>query len=281
MSDDNALRNREHFEPDLHEFRLLSLCSEHLDTIDDLFARCSEKTELAGRMPVLAALLLGVQRTGDATVSLLRSGYTNEAFMLGRALLERVTTLCYLLTCPPDGVQRYAAYGRQKALRMRDRRVRAGSIEYRMKFLGGSSDSPEDQELLAMFTGPKGGEKTRWTELSLTKMIGEIHRVSGAGKMLLITHLALYERGSEALHGTFYGLLVDTPYWEPPLAGSATQEIRQQVGANLGLVAMVISAIVHDLHRHASSIVRAGDLLELSRGLHKSIRETQRRTKGR
>jgi hypothetical protein len=68
---------------------------------------------------------------------------------------------------------------------------------------------PELQKDLAMFTWPKGREKTSWTELSVSERIEVVHRKHGpraSGGLEFALH-AMYRHGSEIAHGSLFGAL--------------------------------------------------------------------------
>lgn len=233
--------------------------------VRELGDRCGVEPKLEERLPVLWALLLGTISTAEALIELLKSGFVNESFMLIRALLERAINFSYLLIAPHEEFELYVAYGRQKALRMLDRSVNVGSMGYRVAYTGPLADKPEYRELIAMFTGPRGGERTRWSEVSLPDRLVAVHNHSGTGELSLLTYLFMYERASEALHGTFYGLLVDSGFWEPRPAGGKGEDSETAQRGNMATLAAAISVVVHDLLRHSASILAVDDLVEKSR----------------
>src|SRR5690606_28566390 len=116
--------------------------------------------------------------------------------------------------------------------------------------------------LLEMFTGSKGGEIKRWTSKTLADMIGEVSEHSGAGRLTALTYLAFYERASEALHGTLYGVLVDSGFWDPRADGEYTSDAHASLHDVSNVILVGVAALLADLFSHANSLLPVSDLIE-------------------
>lgn len=257
----------------------LKCCREIIGLTDRLYEQLLQEPRLDERLASLVPLLLGVKETGESVLTLLEAGFINQAFMLMRPLLEKATVFSFLTFCSDEEYGNYVAYGRQKALRMLDRQVQADELRFGLKYSGADEvkDKPEYSRLLEKFTGAKGGERTRWSNKSLTDMVGEISAYSSAGQLTAITHLAFYERASEALHGTLYGLLVHTGYWDPRPGNDPTWGTNDALHESFNVVVVGVAALLADLFLHAKSVLPASELVDQCEALRATISIKQSR----
>lgn len=133
-------------------------------------------------------------------------GRTNQAYIIARALLERVTNFCFLQLCTDPEFSDYLDYTLNKAGRSLDRSIAAGGeLRARIALRGGSFQlPPEVAAAVAKFTSERGREKTRWTSVSLPDRAAVVEAKLG-GTGLFMSLLTIYADASEALHGTLYG----------------------------------------------------------------------------
>ncbi|MFM0161346.1 DUF5677 domain-containing protein [Paraburkholderia sediminicola] len=130
----------------------------------------------------------------------------NQAYVLSRALLERITNFCFLQLCTDGEFRDYVDYSLNKAGRRVDRSIEVdGQVRVRVALKDGSFElPPEVQAAVAKFTSERGREKTRWTNVSLQERAGVIEaKLPNSG--LFVSLLTIYADASEALHGTLYG----------------------------------------------------------------------------
>ena len=131
---------------------------------------------------------------------------TNQAYIIARALLERVTNFCFLQLCTDAEYNDYLDYTLNKAGRSLDRSIEAGGeLKARIALRDGSFElPPEIAAAVAKFTSERGREKTRWTNVSLPDRVAVIEaKLERTG--LFMSLLTIYADASEALHGTLYG----------------------------------------------------------------------------
>lgn len=130
----------------------------------------------------------------------------NQAYIISRALLERLTNLCFLQLCTEDEFKDYIDYSLNKAARRQDRTIEAnGKTVARISLKEGNFEiPPELTAAVAKFTSERGREKTRWTTVSLPDRVAVIEAKLG-GTGLFMSLLTIYSDASEALHGTLYG----------------------------------------------------------------------------
>jgi hypothetical protein len=130
----------------------------------------------------------------------------NQAYIISRALLERLTNFCFLQLCQDTEFEDYLDYTLNKVGRRMDRSVEAsGQIKARISLKDGTVLlAPEIAAAVAKFTSERGREKTRWTTVSLPDRAAVVEAKLG-GTGLFISLLTIYADASEALHGTIYG----------------------------------------------------------------------------
>lgn len=144
---------------------------------------------------------------------------TNQAYVISRALIERVTNFCFLQLCTDAAFSDYLDYSLNKAGRSLDQSIEAnGQVKARLALNGGDFElPPEIRAAIAKFTSERGREKTRWTNVSLPERAAVIEAKLG-NTGLFMSLLAIYANASEALHGTIYGAVFHLGTYEakPP-----------------------------------------------------------------
>jgi hypothetical protein len=130
----------------------------------------------------------------------------NQAYIISRALLERLTNFCFLQLCTDAEFDNYIDYTLNKVGRRMDRNIEAnGKEKARIALQGGDFElPPEIAAAVAKFTSDRGREKTRWTTVSLPERVAVVEAKLG-GTGLFMSLLTIYADASEALHGTLYG----------------------------------------------------------------------------
>lgn len=150
---------------------------------------------------------------------LCENGRTNQAYIISRALIERVTNFCFLQLCTDATFSDYLDYSLNKAGRSLDQSIEAnGEVKARLALNGGDFDLPHEiRAAIAKFTSERGREKTRWTNVSLPERAAVIEAKLGSTG-LFMSLLAIYANASEALHGTIYGAVFHLGAYEakPP-----------------------------------------------------------------
>ena len=130
----------------------------------------------------------------------------NQAYIISRALLERITNYCFLQLCSDEDFKDYIDYSVNKCGRRVDRSVEAyGKVRARIALKEGTFVlPPEVVAAVAKFTSERGKEKTRWTNISLPERAAVVEvKLGNTG--LFVSLLTVYADASEALHGTLYG----------------------------------------------------------------------------
>ena len=171
---------------------------------------------------------------------LCENGRTNQAYIVSRALLERVTNFCFLQLCTDAEFSDYVDYSLNKAGRSFDRSIEVnGQVKARISLRGGDFTlPPEVCAAIAKFTSERGREKTRWTNVSLPDRAAVIEAKLG-NTGLFMSLLAIYADASEALHGTLYGAVFHLGAYEalPPHDQASLDQHRYQTLSALSLMA--------------------------------------------
>lgn len=165
---------------------------------------------------------------------------TNQAYIVSRALLERLTNFCFLQLCTDTEFSDYVDYSLNKAGRSLDRTIEAGGqIKARIALNGGDFElPPKISAAIAKFTSERGREKTRWTSVSLPDRAATIEAKLG-NTGLFMSLLTIYADASEALHGTLYGASFHLGTYEtsPPHDQASLDQHRYQTLSALYLMA--------------------------------------------
>ncbi|AVO56130.1 hypothetical protein C7A17_26445 [Ectopseudomonas mendocina] len=165
---------------------------------------------------------------------------TNQAYIVSRALLERLTNFCFLQLCTDAEFSDYVDYSLNKAGRSLDRSIEAGGqVKARIALNGGEFElPPEISAAIAKFTSERGREKTRWTNVSLPDRAAVIEAKLG-NTGLFMSLLTIYADASEALHGTLYGAVFHLGAYEtsPPHDQASLDQHRYRTLSALYLMA--------------------------------------------
>ncbi len=210
----------------------------------------SKSRKLTGRFDEMRVVLMSSVGVAIAITRLGTEDMLNESTMLTRALLERLINFCYLMVCEEDEYEKYKAHSLQKSYRKLDRQITAGEHSFRVKYTGEIDvDSiPELKKALSQFTGSRGGEKTRWTDVDLSErviLIGEKSDIDE--RKWLLALLSFYEDASEALHGTLYGSVFHTGFYEPGFNREDTEAIERNAQMKLTLLYWQMGDIIADV----------------------------------
>jgi len=232
-----------------------------------ILKEASKSRELTGRFDEMRVVLMSSVGVAIAIARLGTEDMLNESTMLTRALLERLINFCYLMVCEEDEYKKYKAHSLQKSYRKLDRQITAGKHSFRVKYTGEIDvDSiPELKKALAQFTGPKGGEKTRWTDVDLSErviLIGEKSNIDE--RKWLLSLLSFYEDASEALHGTLYGSVFHTGFYEPGFNRGDAEAIERNAQKKLTLLYWQMGDIIADVITFLGERSRLSDFVKKS-----------------
>ena len=193
--------------------------ANRLGKIISSFPLCEEDERYNLATPIVMAL----GRDIAAMNKLKTSGLGYQSLPLMRVVIERLITFYYLMSCDSEEMENYEAYSTQKTYRKFQTEIEINGKKYGRignqisvdKENTNSSISLEDfpeevQEAVKKFTGPKGRQKTRWSNKSLAQKLSVIDESGLLNISILMIALAeTYDDASEMLHGTIYGCTIE------------------------------------------------------------------------
>ena len=156
-------------------------------------------------------LCSGIKQTATSLLKVHFAGDADSCYVLGRTLVERVINFAFLTVCDQSHFADWVSYSRQKAVRLTDRTINAGTFGMRLSRNTeiDPSQTPGLEEDIAKYTGRSGRENTHWTKLSLSDRIGALEGKCAHANSLIYELMSamttLYELGAEAQHGTLLG----------------------------------------------------------------------------
>ena len=184
--------------------RLASLLDDQIRGLIslELAVRESSNARVAKLYPLFAAIIedaISIRLVGS-------DSKTNQAYILARALLERLINFCFLQIATEQEYKHYLDYTMNKVGRRLDRSIQVnGETRARIALNGGDFELPTElAEAVAKFTSERGREKTRWTEVSVPERAAVVDAKVGRTGLFMCL-LTIYSDASEALHGTLYG----------------------------------------------------------------------------
>ncbi|MBI3350812.1 MAG: hypothetical protein HY020_26895 [Burkholderiales bacterium] len=191
------------------------------DFLDSQIRRLVESVNAvnASELPRVARLLPLYSAIIEDAISiriLCENARINQAYIISRALLERMANFCFLQLCTNPEFSDYIDYSLNKAGRSLDRAIEAnGHVKARISLNGGDFELPSEiNAAIAKFTSERGREKTRWTSVSLPDRVAVIEAKLGSTG-LFMSLLTIYADASEALHGTLYGAAFHLGTYQP------------------------------------------------------------------
>lgn len=186
----------------------------------------------------------------------------NQAYIISRALLERLTNFCFLQLCTEAEFSDYVDYSLNKVGRRLDRNIEVnGKEKARIALQGGDFELPlEIAAAVAKFTSERGREKTRWTAVSLPDRAAVVEAKLG-GTGLFMSLLLIYADASEALHGTLYGAVFHLGAYDIGAVPHDQQSLDQHRYSTLSCLYLMAGGAIDTL----LSILCASDNLTYSR----------------
>lgn len=247
--------------------QLFGFYEDQLAVLGEIEQVCGSNEDLE-RISTLHPLLFALCDTAHAVLTLSLHQYLNETFMLARAFLECLINYCYLLVCDQSEYDRFIAHTRQKGFRALRRTVEGSGLRAELSFTGkvDASEIPGMQEALDLFTGKRGGEITRWTDVSLPERVGELAKRGGSGKPgpLMLALLAIYQDASEALHGTLYGSVFHCGVFQPGSVPASPESLKQTINQEFSMILLLLGIAIDTLVAVVSVLLPVQTLLERS-----------------
>lgn len=184
-----------------------------------LFEACLELIKECNEKKIKELLPLIYCATFDSRTILGTSSYSyiNGAYIMARAMMERIINFCYLQIAPQSEYDNFIAYSKQKEIRVLDYEASYENWKVSLKHSGVDAlkSIPEYKEALDKFSNSKGKEKTRWTKISVIERASIIDNYIDNKPFMLLPIAAFYTTASEALHGTLFGASFQDALHEP------------------------------------------------------------------
>lgn len=226
--------------------RLAQLLDEQVRALIALSpaVRDSSNARIAKLYPLYLAIIedaISIRLVGD-------DSRTNQAYILARALLERMINFCFLQLSTEQEYRSYLDYTLNKAGRRLDRTIQAnGEVRARITLNGGEFELPAKlADAVAKFTSERGREMTRWTTVSLPERAAVVDaKVGKTG--LFMSLLMIYSDASEALHGTLYGAVFHLGAYDPAPAPQDEASLRSHCCQTLSMLYLFSAGALNDL----------------------------------
>lgn len=207
---------------------------------------------LDDRWRAVVTLTYAMLDTGNGILAVARDTTSSSGItMLGRALLEQSVNLAYLCVCDAAEHDNYAAHSLAKAYAEMDRSIGGPTSGIRVARRGRPEphDLPADvQAAVSRFSG-RNGKVRDWTNRTVPQRIELIAERTAAvvGRRFTLAYAVLYGAGSEALHGTMFGVIHGLSHdpWAQQLSNSEVPAVRleKETSALIHLVSTVASLV--------------------------------------
>ena len=221
------------------------------DLLQELYKYQFDKLEAEPneRVDSLYLLLFSMHDTAEAVGILIANQKINEAYMMARALLERIINYIFLLYCDEEDYKKYLSYTKQKSYRNLKKNVKAGKLIAELKWTGKLTleNDPDLQKAINLFTSKRGKTITRWRGKSLPEMLNVLSQETDIDiKPLMLGLLAIYDDASEALHGTLYGTIFQIGLFTRGDIGTKSQ-IVSSVHGQLSMLLLALGTCIDSL----------------------------------
>jgi len=221
------------------------------DLLQELYKYQFDKLEAEPneRVDSLYLLLFSMHDTAEAVGILIANQKINEAYMMARALLERIINYIFLLYCDEEDYKKYLSYTKQKSYRNLKKNVKAGKLLAELKWTRKLTleNDPDLQRAINLFTSKRGKTITRWRGKSLPEMLNVLSQETDIDiKPLMLGLLAIYDDASEALHGTLYGTIFQIGLFTRGDIGTKSQ-IMSSVHGQLSMLFLALGTCIDSL----------------------------------
>lgn len=211
------------------------------------------KRKLEGRDQELFILLSSCCNTALGIQKLLHNDThtENEAYMLMRALLERLINFHYLRVADDEEVERYFIHAYYRMYHMTNQQMVGIKGNLHIKLNKETRErlkqDPKVQRALVLFSETK--PNLDWTTKSFDKRLrAVIDKTTIIEGILLLAAMVTYGDASEILHGTFYGSIFLTGVFEVGSFkdhGHPTQkEVSRNISTKLRLPLVLLASLI-------------------------------------
>ena len=191
-----------------------------------------------------------IAENSKALYLLAKNKFGNEAFVLLRALIEKLITFYYLHACEQDEFENYIKYSSQKTIWKMSQHLGKGKTEIKVEFNGDFNidEHPELKKAKDQFTSTKGKPITHWSRTSIEKKLDviEASKIINTDILVLAT-TSYYDDSSEALHATMYGCLFHIGAFRPEGGPKSKEDLVNSHHANLSSMFFVMASLLNEL----------------------------------
>ncbi|HKU18883.1 MAG TPA: DUF5677 domain-containing protein [Candidatus Saccharimonadales bacterium] len=235
------------------------------------------KKDLQGRDQTLFIPLSACCNTALGIHKLLRNDIhtENEAYMLMRALLERIVNLNYLRVAEQVEVNKYFSYPRYRMYHTsKGTQNKKISVRLNNDALLELEKNPDVQKALRLFS--KTNPRMNWTDKTFNQRLQiVIEKTNFNEGVLLLSSMLTYKDASEVLHGSFYGHMFLTGMYTMGDFKDASHpkksEVSRNISMKLTLPLMLLAGVIVGTVQLISKNHDLTDLIERGKDIESAI----------
>jgi len=234
---------------------------------------------LPERLKKCGLLVWGITEDSKAICSLVGNSFPNQAYILYRALLEKIVTLFYLQVVSEEVFQDYLRYSLHKSYAkvktLFEVETKNGPVRFGFPGEIDLSEYPDVEAARKRFTSSTGKPLTRWDNTSIQSKVSKIKEAALIDTAFLEMLLFfVYDDASEAMHATLYGSVFHYNVFAPP---NHPDDIEQELKDRLFSLMWMGSMIVFMVNEWLLGPTGQHDVLEEARDLNNLLMEHMKR----
>ena len=248
---------------------LIIFVERQVDILEELPVNLPKK-----RIELALPLINGISSNVSALILLSKNNFGNEVCIVLRAVLEKIITFFYLQVCSDIEYDNYIKYSKQKTYRKMEQvlniKNRKVSIKLKNKF--NLSLFPDLKEAVDKFTSTKGKPITHWSKTSITKKIEVIQESEIIDStLIMMATLVFYDDCSEALHGTVYGMFVQSGVFQPGIIIKKPEDMTNYYHGWITMTFWILGLLLNQLNEYVNKKCKFKNLLKLSKKTKKEV----------
>ena len=230
------------------------------------------------RLSATRPLLMGIASNAIAAIKLALQNFGNEVYPILRSLVERVITFYYLQACIESEFQNYIDYSAQKTYRLLSRGIKINEKAFSIGIPGGFDvdQFPELKKSVEKYTSPKSRKPiTKWSNTSLEEKLAIIDKSGVVDiSLLMIALVAVYDDGSEALHGTLYGCTFHLGSYKPGISIECPEDMSKHHRENLAMAFFLFGLLLGQMNSFVADKLGLEKLGSISKDTDEQIIHT-------
>ena len=240
-------------------------------------------TELR-RVDLARPLLMGIRGNAHAAVKLAKENFGNEVYPLLRSLIERIVTFYYLQFCDESELNNYVDYANQKTYRRfaREISINGKNFSVQASSVPDLDQYPDLKRAVDKYTSKKSKRAiTRWSGTSIEQKLGVIDAGGEVDIMLLMMALvAIYDDGSEALHGTLYGCILHLGMYQPGVDLKEASDVCKHHCGQMTMAFFLFTVLIGGVIEFLAKKIELGDLASHAKDITDQLRDILGKTQG-